>query len=237
MRLYIIGNGLDLHNGMKTRYSDFRCFLKNICLETLKDFESLFPDYIGNDKFYLWNSVEVNLLNVGSESIVDTVLELVSTYSPPYSIEDWSDSYHHDAQYEVGEYVTKLKSILTTHLRSWINSVEVPSLSKTCLDSNSLFLTFNYTKTLESVYGICKDRIHYIHIKDDEYVFGNNDTSILGFTMENPINHSNGSDADVRAVESFEIAEDAVKELGSIFHKNVGYIIENHDFFKLDFSI
>lgn len=41
-RLFIIGNGFDLYNGLKTRYSDFHSFISKNCNDLENDIENYF---------------------------------------------------------------------------------------------------------------------------------------------------------------------------------------------------
>ena len=68
------------------------------------------------------------------------------------------------------------KGFMATYLSRWIKEVN-DGLRDKCrskqlagLDNEDLFITFNYTQTLEEIYGIDPDRIFYVHgqIKDVE---------------------------------------------------------------------
>lgn len=62
------------------------------------------------------------------------------------------------------------------------------------IDEQDLFLTFNYTDTLEKIYKVSKDRICYIHGKQNEEIYfghGNTDDK-TDYYMENYIESENG---------------------------------------------
>ena len=63
--LYIIGNGFDIHHGIKSRYSDFRDYLRKID-NSLYD---LITEYIpiSDD----WSDLEQSLADTDSEQIKD----------------------------------------------------------------------------------------------------------------------------------------------------------------------
>ena len=50
------------------------------------------------------------------------------------------------------------------HLINWICSIDVmKSIGRLRLEKRSIYLTFNYTKTLESYYSIPPKRVFHIH--------------------------------------------------------------------------
>src|SRR4051794_30455176 len=90
-RLYIIGNGFDLHHGLKSRYWNFRAYV----VDKDNDLVEKLEEYFGDDA--LWSDFEETLSYLDTEQIIDEC----SNYLVSYSAEDWSDAYHHDYQYEV----------------------------------------------------------------------------------------------------------------------------------------
>ena len=153
-RLIIVGNGFDLHHTMKTQYTHYRDYLISIGKnDVVKCFE-------GNGEFepeYLWSRLEEV---VGSLNYEDAYCYLTS-----YSSDDWKDSAHHDFQYEV-EKMTHYWPALKDNSVGWIRQIEYTkaddSLRELLRGANS-FLSFNYTNTLEVLYGISKSNITYIH--------------------------------------------------------------------------
>ena len=71
-------------------------------------------------------------------------------------------------QYNIEDLISSLKPSLLLAvfdlLKEWIDSIDIFDVKrKYCFESNDLFLTFNYTKVLESVYNINKNNICHIH--------------------------------------------------------------------------
>ncbi len=102
-KLYIIGNGFDLHHEIPSGYRDFKMFLQK---EDQRLFE-LVEDYlpgIGED----WCDLESALGDIDIDHIIDSN----SVFLPSYSAEDWSDSGHHDFEYEIDGIVQSLSATL-----------------------------------------------------------------------------------------------------------------------------
>lgn len=193
-RLVIIGNGFDLHHKMKTSYLRYRDYL----LETGRDdvvfcFEDESYDYTDR-----WTDMESHL------GLID--YEKSYCYLLPYGSEEWRDSAHHDFQYEVEkktQYWPDIKDLLV----SWIRSIEYTQADdrlRKVVNNEAVFLSFNYTNTLERLYGIQKDRICYIHgdASQTEHL-------ILGHRNQDyyPEWDPNNEDMDVRLLEAGEIME------------------------------
>jgi hypothetical protein len=90
--LYVVGNGFDLHHGIRSAYKDFGGFVKAHDSESYGLIESYFDV---DDEF--WSHFEARLADFDA----DTLIEKVSDALAPYSAEDWKDSSHHDYQFEI----------------------------------------------------------------------------------------------------------------------------------------
>ncbi len=156
--LYIIGNGFDIAHGIKSRYADFRDFVRTADSTLYQSLEELF------DPNSLWSDFERALAEIDTDSIIDHA----TNYLESYAAEDWSDAYHHNYQYEIEQKIQLVTVDLLALFRRWILGLQIPSnhgneILK--LDQDGLFLTFNYTSTLETLYRIPLSRINYIHNK------------------------------------------------------------------------
>ena len=175
-RLIIIGNGFDLHHNMKTQYINYRDYLINTGNKTIVDsFElSLEGDNHQGLINLLWNSME---------SII-AILPYEQAYSllKSYGDENWSDSYHHDFQNEVEKmamYWPGLKDNLAPWIRSIKYTVSCDNL-KSIINPEANFISFNYTNTLEKLYGIDRESICYIHgnaCESDNLILGHRNNS------------------------------------------------------------
>jgi hypothetical protein len=219
-RLYIIGNGFDIFHGGKSRYSDFKEYVKN---NNKKLFEAL-EEYFNGDE--LWSDFEETLAYIDTDKIVDDA----SDFLVPYGADDWSDAFHHDYQFEVQRAIKIITVTLKEHFTNWILSIDIPNESKLNLSTTSHFLTFNYTDTLERNYHISPSKIIYIHNK----AINQTSTLILGHsrqqTSENSFDkESDWEEQDIRISEGNRILDKYFKDT----YKNTDTIIsENQYFFR-----
>jgi hypothetical protein len=170
-KLYIIGNGFDLWHGMPTTLSEFKEFVEVHDSDLLKAVQ----DYLPTDDD--WSDLELALADID----VDGIVQDNEHFMTPYGADDWSDSGHHDFQYEVSRVVKILSNDLKCRLGQWIRKVPVPTLAMAqghlhSIDPTSLFLTFNYTSTLEQLFFIPDRHILHIHgraeFPDSDLVLG-----------------------------------------------------------------
>lgn len=212
--LYIIGNGFDIAHGIPSRYSDF----KHYCEFNMPDmYEKLNRYYKGGDE--LWSDFENELPNLNQDALFGWV-----TADNP----DWNKSRNGYYKFideicnEV-DYVDGLKLYFT----EWIQSIslnDVPQLYELPID-NCMYLSFNYTLTLERVYHIPDDHILHIHGS----VVGNFPQLVVGHNKQNEeVDHTFSSDN--------VIEEEACKEVATLvkgWRKNTdGIIVANENFFE-----
>ena len=127
-----------------------------------------------------------------------------------YSDDNWSDSGHHDYQFEVQNRMDLLTKRLKARFTEWIIQLKLPSNAdnyKVSLDKNAYFINFNYKDTLERLYQIPLSNIWYIHNK----AINENSTLILGHSR-NPksyptLSQYNDEDTDVRIAEGNHILD------------------------------
>lgn len=79
MKLYIIGNGFDLHHGLPTSYGDYKRFLSKKYAGTVQDYE----DFVGihNKKKEAWKDIE-NALKVDYRKVLSRYADRPSTIPP-----------------------------------------------------------------------------------------------------------------------------------------------------------
>lgn len=162
--LYIIGNGFDLHHGIKTNYMDFREYLKSQYIEL---FEELSQYYRIDKDSKLWSNFEKGLKDFDYTELVMSF----GDYLPNYA----SDEFYERDRYVLELYVkNKLDSLrheLQEAFNNWINDLKMPSNlcdEKIKLDNSACFLNFNYTGILETYYNVPRKNITYIHNKSGE---------------------------------------------------------------------
>lgn len=158
MNLYIIGNGFDLHHGLKTSYRDYREFLEYTNSSIAYSYERI-CDY-SPDYSELWNDIEFSL-NIDYEGITEDVI----SQNYPDMLSD-KDTYA-DAEIEMSNYTDFISDFTGRYFVQWLFTVvkTLPSIKIRMedLDTGSIFINFNYTDTLECLYSTDKNRIFHIH--------------------------------------------------------------------------
>lgn len=159
--LIVIGNGFDLDHGMATGFGHFRRFLEDCNDRILAGLESI-GEYVGVPPEEMWCDFEKYMEGLGSDYLNDYNAEMVRELVPYYS-DDFRDRDNHTLEvlYDMDLFwIDSLKAAFY----EWISSVELPNAKKYQIDATeSLILNFNYTTTLEDVYGIPTSRMIHIH--------------------------------------------------------------------------
>ena len=152
--LFIIGNGFDLEHGMPTLYGDFRRWLiENKRIDVIQELQSAFPARIKED-YLLWCDFEKALGEYDLEAVLNWSLE--SLYLTDYSLGNQF--------FNNGLIDTQLPDIIDEAFTNWVRSIPMPAKTKyENLGKDSLYLTFNYTDTLERLYSIPEQQVLHIH--------------------------------------------------------------------------
>ncbi|WP_353232299.1 bacteriophage abortive infection AbiH family protein [Pseudomonas helleri] len=223
--LYIIGNGFDLHHGMPTRYLDFKKHLLEVDRETY-DWVDTYVPAEGN-----WANLEQALADLDT----DTIVSDMECFLGSYSSDDWSDSGHHDFQYEVDRVATGLSHTLLQQFADWVRSVAVPERSEvfgglTNLVTNATFLTFNYTSTLSHLYDVPAENILHIHGEaldaSSVIVLGHGRDEKNRTSLYDSVDHES---ADHRLLEAYSTLDDY---FSSTFKPSGKIIQDNSSFFE-----
>ncbi len=184
--LFIIGNGFDISHKMKTKYTDFRKFLIRNYLhkKVLNNFYYEIP-YANQEGIY------------DEEDCVRTIINILDATEPKY--DEWNeietslgnldygiflDDYGLYDKNNIKEtyYRNESSSIalcgalkhIDDYFQKWIEKIKLAKLPndkfKNIIDiEKDLFLTFNYTKTLESLYNA--KNVCHIHGSIDDYIY------------------------------------------------------------------
>ncbi|WKV49505.1 bacteriophage abortive infection AbiH family protein [Dickeya fangzhongdai] len=156
--LYIIGNGFDLWHSIPSTFGHFKDYVRNVDSDVYREVEEYLP--AGEN----WSELEHALAALDAGMLIDNLGHCM----PSYGNDGWSDAGHHDFQYEVKNTVDRLSKELQAHFADWVRALHIPTrdTSPTLLsnlDQQALFLNFNYTSTLSSVYGVAPQCILFIH--------------------------------------------------------------------------
>lgn len=167
-KLYVIGNGFDLWHGLPTSYRQFYEFAKEILdeLENYYLFEVTqagpWCDFENSLGAFNWREFydAHNHIDVQDESFRPSFV---------YCLED-------DLREQADQHVDSIRECF----REWIDEIDISTTEgRLTLAENALFLNFNYTSTLETVYGIDNKNVLHIHGRSstfDELIFGHGDT-------------------------------------------------------------
>lgn len=161
--LYIIGNGFDCFHGLPTLYSDFGSYIKSHDQEFYEFLTNWYPTFIDNQNkciFSLWADYENGLKEIDQ----DLLWQYINDHLTPYGDDNWGDEDNHRVQYIIQSLVDDITTKLKNYLVTWICSIDILTASKRLqLDADAIFITFNYTKTLESYYKIPSEQVIHIH--------------------------------------------------------------------------
>lgn len=158
-KLYIIGNGFDLAHYIKSKYLDFM----NYCRDNACEYFCVM-NYLYDDRDKLWSRFEEELPNISK----DKFKSLIERYIKPYY---WKTRGSGCCELAIEDIVDYLWPNI--EFRDWVYSIDISNRTRLIEfdPETSLFLSFNYTKTLEAMYGIPDKDILYIHgkfTKDNE---------------------------------------------------------------------
>ncbi|PBK03664.1 hypothetical protein CNQ84_13900 [Pseudomonas abyssi] len=223
--LYIIGNGFDLWHGIPSGLGDFKEYVQDTDSDVYREVE----EYLSAGEN--WNGLELALTELDADMLIDNLGHFMAAYRD----EAWSDSGHHDFQNEVKNVVDRLSKELQTHFADWVRALPVPTRDTTPqrlsrLDRQALFLSFNYTSTLNAVYDVARQQVLFIHGCATQP----DDTLILGHAWS-PSSRSSLNDrpgieeTDARLIEANGIIDDY---FSSTFKHSADLIAQNASFFN-----
>ena len=205
--LYIIGNGFDLYHSLPTGYIDFYEFGK----ELLDEIEEFYLLEISSAN--PWSDFENTLGKFDWKEFRD------SQYNPETKDDNFKYSELYGAldeqQARADGYVEDIKE----YYQRWVEEIDIQSVERVLtLEENSYFITFNYTSTLQKIYGIKDENILHIHgsvDKPDDLIFGHGETmeEEFEFDADGESNHTIFSDIDAAATYPFYALKKPVDEV------------------------
>lgn len=152
-KLFIIGNGFDIAHDIPTKFiPDF----KNIATKYEQD---NFWELYQTQEDDIWSDFE-NLLSCPDFNSLE---EIFDGYAPDYLSDRESDRnsiiFQADLNGKLLEALYEFADIAENNLRY----TQANELIKQILDPDGLYITFNYTHTLEKIYNITEQHILHIH--------------------------------------------------------------------------
>jgi hypothetical protein len=192
----------------------------------LEVLENCYPQKNKDGRLILWSDLEYALGNLDFQQAFSLGTE---------DIEKEEDhEFRYQAQMEdAPEYMLRdMFTIFHKLFEDWVNSINIdldPLTNILHFDSNGLFLSFNYTETLESIYNITRNNIRYLHGRRKS-----NDKLIVG--------HCNNIDGENYLPKDPAIYEyQAYRGIADVVNgerKNVtDIILNNNDFWQQLFNI
>lgn len=159
MKLYICGNGFDLHHGYKTGYRDYREFLLKNHSHAFSAFEEF--RYLNLSMSDKWSDLEQSL-TIDYEKIISVITD----YYP--DINNSCDLRWYELDIDLEEQTKFIYDFTGRYFLEWLTLINFSDPKDAILlNKNDLFITFNYTSTLEEVYKIAADSIFHIHGRID----------------------------------------------------------------------
>ena len=159
MELCIIGNGFDLAHGTPSSYYSFRDYVK---AKDRKLFDTI-EQFIHIDDF--WGDFEGNLSRLSRETIMICVDTMADTMIDCY--DESNDDFSYADFYVALELGTETISTIVNNIHQdfwrWIETLCPGKPAYLSLDPAGQYINFNYTEFLETLYGVPKENIVYIH--------------------------------------------------------------------------
>ena len=152
--LYLLGNGFDRAHGMPTGYGDFRRWLlQNNRFDFIYELQSAYPARIKGD-YLLWSQFEKAL----GEYDLDTVINW-SWENLYLTVDSLGNQLFNNSFID-----TQLPDIIDEAFTKWVRSIKMPTAKAyDCIGQEALYLTFNYTDTLEGLYQVPEQQVLHIH--------------------------------------------------------------------------
>jgi hypothetical protein len=219
--LYIIGNGFDLHHGISSKYSDFEIYVKSIDPKLHSLFEKFFS-FKDN-----WADFEQSLEHLDVGSIRDEASDCRTSYVS----EDWSDADNYNFPDEVSRIAKSLSIDLKKLFSEWVCKLKIPNQYsyqglRLPLDLNATYLSFNYTDTLQRLYGV--PQILHIH----NQALNGDSNLVLGHGRKPSTIPSLNAGLDLEAQDVRETqANQILDDYFSATYKGTSKVIEAHSAF------
>ncbi len=235
-KLKIIGNGFDIHHKLDTKWIDFKIYVGKSDPDLVGEIDGLL-DELKYDKSNIVNwkdleSIMGGLTKIDFEDLFNEIFEN-SEYNPCKA------AYYGDPQYNARvqkEFYNKINDS-RKYFASWIVSIDLSKVNKSKyvdILSNEFIINFNYTKTIEEIYGVCDNLIWHVHgeVKNNNFVLGHNEDrnvpfynpniSVIDFGRRGEMNIE---EEDFRVIQTRSIINELYEDLYTKNHKNSKEII------------
>ena len=227
MRLFIIGNGFDVSHCLPTKYADFRKYLiskygysnilerpKIVCNSTDISVDAKILIYLIDSvdiEGTEWNDFERYLGEIEYNELLNDDID-----------KDDEDGFKliNENDELASSYMKSFRNIPVL-FTNWINSINLNKIKDrpytSLLTNKDLYLTFNYTKTLEDIYNIQSENICHIHgIQGSKLIVGHG-IETLGDEYN-----------DFRR---YGVASSIFEDMNACLYKNTNTCLEENKFF------
>ena len=213
MKLYVIGNGFDRAHDIESGYDNFEKFMSSKYGYEMSLIGSLFD----NSRIDLWADFENALGQIDPNTVVWTVGSEARINEPEEL--GRQNNFMVDT---VAQACDTLQNVFESRFAEWVKQIVITDTEAfLAMDSHARYLTFNYTETLEEVYGIPKCQVLHIHNCrcEDMPIVGHGSSGCIPFTGEEWI--------------ATDEINDSIRHIFSKTRKDVKrYICENEPFFR-----
>lgn len=164
MKLYICGNGFDLHHGLQTSYKDYKNFLILEHPDVIGEYEEFVGVY--DNSRIAWSNIE-DALKIDYLKMLCRFADLPSVVDEIYyrSHENNVISYNgndlEDAFRGLTNFITNFTG---KYLYDWLSSIDTKKVKPDLnLSQDDLYINFNYIDTLQTLYHIPDKNVFHIH--------------------------------------------------------------------------
>lgn len=228
MRLWIVGNGFDRAHNLPTGYSDYYKYLKATGDEWMASMlEFYFGNVSGHPGNILWSQLEKALGIYSIDAIYDFLKE-------GHTLDiDRVSQYVGEVEAEVQYHFVEICEKFSETFTDWCLSIDLNGVKTNSLfafTANDRFLTFNYTDTLECVYGIDAEKVLHIHgraASGDELIVGHNNPAKMPRGIEDDfLDNTANIRAIVETVNKLEKKTKKIIACNRMFFDSLGNIDE-----------
>lgn len=219
MKLYICGNGFDLHHKLPTAYKDYKIFLEHNHKEIVFDFE--YYTKIGKTYEFCWSDIEQSLKIDFSKLIQACLIEAIGTDTPliihqenyklyeDYLADETAIFRPDSLSDRVEHLVSFIDNFTAIYFLEWLSTIDYSHASPDLelkIHPDDLFITFNYLDSLKYLYKIPDKRVLHVHGSIDKLKsIGNVMSKCRKIAGRRPRFNSDDYDALIRLMMVYEI--------------------------------
>lgn len=208
-KLFIIGNGFDLEHDLKTEYKDFYNYLMEDYQRST--FINNIEKIVACSSDELWSSFEKNLGNLNLDIFMEEVMSERKDFNNDFDYGLLDES--HLINFTIENRISSLHK-LDGMVKDWIETISFKNVTpkkkyQNIFTETSFFINFNYTNTLQEVYGIADEKVFHVH--------GDVTDPIMGHGMDGEANY----------YQKFETIDFATNEFNTAIYEQIEQFYNN----------